>query len=162
MSQLLTPIETRTHAAQTEPALREDTRRVLVVVDDGCTAPGLCARVRVFTRETPIEAFVITPAHDTAATQWYVDEEAARADARRRLRICLNCLARDGIRANGDLSDPDPIQGIADALHQFPADEILFVTAPRRPSTWLYQSVIDRARHRFPQSIEHLVLPRSE
>ena len=162
MTELLTPTENRTHAAQTQPAPREDARRVLVVVDDVCTAPGVCAAVRVFVRETPIEAFVITPARDTAATQWYVDEEAARADARRRLRICLNCLAHDGIRADGDLSDPDPIQGIADALHQFPADEVLFVTAPQRPSTWLHQSVIDRARHRFPQPIEHLVLPRSE
>jgi hypothetical protein len=134
-------------------------RRVLVVVDAACTAPGLCPGVRAFSRDTPIEAFVITPAHDTAATQWYVDEDAGRADATHRLRTCMTCLARHGIRANGELSDPDPIQGIADALNQFPADEILFVTAPQRPSTWLHQNVIDRARHKFPQSIEHLVLP---
>lgn len=160
MTELLTPIETETRTKQTEPGLREQTlRRVLVVVDDACTAPGLCPSVRAFTRETPIEAFVITPAHDTPATQWYVDEDAARADATHRLRTCLACLARNGIRANGELSDPDPIEAIDDALHQFPADEIVFVSAPQRPSTWLHQNVIDRARHRFPQLIEHLVLP---
>lgn len=134
-------------------------RRVLVVVDDACTAPGLCPGVRALFRDTPIEAFVITPAHDRAATQWYVDEDAARADATHRLRTCLACLARHGIHADGELSDPDPIQGIADALQQFPADQILFVAAPQRPSKWLRQNVIDRARHKFPQPIEHLVLP---
>ena len=102
-------------------------RRVPIVADDACTTPELCASVRAFARGTPIEALVIAPAHGTAATQWYVDEDAARADATHRLRTCVSCLIRDGIRVSGELSDPDPIQAIADALDEFPADEILLV-----------------------------------
>jgi GABA permease len=134
-------------------------RRVLVVVDDACTAPELCASVRSFADGAPIEALVIAPAHGTTATQWYVDEDAARADATHRLRTCVGCLARDGICVSGELSDPDPIQAIRDALHDFPADEILLVTAPQRPSRWLHQNVIDRARGTFPQPITHVVMP---
>jgi GABA permease len=138
---------------------RTPSRRVLVVADDACTTPELCASLRAFAGDTPIEALVIAPAHGTTATQWYVDEDAARADATHRLRTCVNCLVRDGIRVSGELSVPDPIQAIADALHEFPADEILLVTAPQRPSRWLRQNVIDRARRAFLQPITHIVMP---
>jgi hypothetical protein len=130
-----------------------------VVVDDACTAPELCASVRAYADDAPIEALVIAPAHGTAATQWYADEDAARAVATRRLRTCVGCLAGDGIHVTGELSDPDAVQAIADALHEFPADEILLVTAPQRPSRWLRQNVVDRARQTFRQPIRHIVMP---
>lgn len=139
------------------PRTRAGPRRVLVVIDDACTAPELCASVREFARDLPIEAFVIAPAHGTTATQWYVDEDAARADATHRLRTWVNCLAREGLCVSGELSDPDPIQGIADALHEFPADEILLVSLPQRPSGWLRKNVIERARHTFRQPL--IVMP---
>jgi hypothetical protein len=137
----------------------KSSRRVLVVVDGACMAPDLCASVRAATGSQPIEALVIAPAHGSTATQWYVDEDAARADATHRLRACAACLTRDGIHTRVQLADPDPVGAIADALHDFPADEILLVTAPRRPSTWLHPSVIDRARRSFRQPIEHVVMP---
>ena len=134
-------------------------RRVLVVVDQPCTAPDLCASVRGYIGADRVDALVIAPAHGSPDTQWYVDEEAARADASHRLRACVACLAHDGIRARGHLSDPDPVQAIADALHEFPADEILIVGAPQRPSNWLRKNVVDRARRRFEQPIAHVVMP---
>ncbi len=134
-------------------------RRVLVVVDDACTMPELCASVRAHARGGSMETLVVAPARGTAATQWYVDEDAARAAAAHRLRTCLACLRRDGIDADGQLADPDPVQAIADALHAFPADEILLVTAPERPSRWLRQSIVDRARDAFGRPITHVVMP---
>lgn len=133
--------------------------RVLVVVDEPCPSPGLCASLRELAPREPIEALILAPAHGSAATQWYIDEDAARADATQRLRGCISCLARAGIPAEGRLADPDPISAIADALHDFPAREILMVTAPQRPSTWLHRSVIDRARRSFRQPVTHLVVP---
>jgi GABA permease len=160
VTELLTPTEKRKRVAQAETPLREQAlRRLLVVVDDACTAPELCTSVRAYAGDQPIEAVVLAPARGTAATQWYVDEDAARADATHRLRTCVACLARDGIRVTGELSDPDPVQAIADALHEFAADEILLVTAPQRPSRWLRQNVIDRARQAFRQPITHIVMP---
>lgn len=150
-------------ASATQPARKPRGRiascRVLLVVDDACTAPELCAGVRAFSGGASLDAFVIVPAHGTASTQWYVDEDAARAEATHRLRTCISCLGRAGIRVSGELSDPDPVQGIADALHDFQADEIVLVTAPRRPSRWLRQDDIDRARRSFRQPITHLFMP---
>jgi GABA permease len=134
-------------------------RRVLVVVDQPCTAPELCAGVRRHLGANRADALVIAPGHGSPDTQWYVDDDAARADASHRLRACVACLADDGIRASGQVSDPDPVQAIGDALHDFPADEILIVTAPQRPSNWLHRNVIDRARGRYEQPIAHVVMP---
>lgn len=136
------------------------TAHVLVVIDEPCRSSELCAAIRRRAARARIEALVIAPAHGSAHMQWYVDEDAARAEAARRLRECVACLAADGIRAEGRLADPDPVQAVADALDGYRADEILLVTAPQRPSTWLRPSVIDRVRESFSQPVEHLVVPR--
>jgi hypothetical protein len=164
MTALLTPTRTSKAAVQGEASAETSQtttshRRVLVVVDQPCTAPELCASVRGYVGADRVDALVIAPAHGSPDTQWYVDEDAARADATHRLRACVACLAGDGIRADGQLSDPDPVQAIADALHEFPADEILIVTAPQRPSNWLRQNVIDLARRRFEQPVAHVAMP---
>jgi menaquinone-dependent protoporphyrinogen oxidase len=132
-------------------------RRLLVLVDDACTFREVCTSVRAHRDGRPLDALIVAPAHASAATQWYVDEDAARAEATHRLRACVGCLARDGVRARALVGDPDPVQAIADALAEFPADEILMVSAPRRPSGWLGQEAIDRARRSFPQPITHYV-----
>lgn len=134
-------------------------RRLLVVVDETCTSPSLCANVRPHASGERLEVFVVSPAHGTAATEWYVDEDAARADATRRLRACIGCLRSQDIETCGELADPDPVRGIAAALRRFRADEILIITAPQRPSTWLQRGVVDRARRTFTQPIEHVVMP---
>jgi hypothetical protein len=146
-------------ATASTPRSRVASGRWLVVVDDACTAPEVCATVRAHADAPRIEALVLAPAHGTAATRWYVDEDAARAEATRRLRTCVACLTKDGFRVTGELSDPDPVQAIADALDEFPADEILLVTAPQRPSRRLRQNAIDRARRAFQQPITHVVMP---
>jgi hypothetical protein len=164
MTAQLTPTRTSKAAVQGEaPAETTRTttsrRRLLVVVDQPCTARELCASVRGYIGADRVDALVIAPTHGSPDTQWYVDDDAARADATHRLRACVACLADDGIRADGQLSDPDPVQAIADALYEFPADEILIVTAPQRPSNWLHQNVIDRARRSFDQPIAHVEMP---
>jgi GABA permease len=149
----------QTRHGQAPPSAATDARRVLIVIDEPCTSPELCVSVRTYADNRPLEALVIAPAHESTATQWYVDEDAARADATHRLRGCLACLARDGIRVQGQLADPDPVQAIGDALHEFLADEVLIVTPQQRPSRWLRQNVIDRARQTFRQPITHVVMP---
>ena len=145
-------------ARELRPTTPIEPRRILVAVDEACTSPSLCRNVRAHADGEPLEVFVISPAHGVA-TQWYVDEDAALADATGRLRACIECLRSQGIPAEGGLADPDPVQAIADALEVFPADRILIVTAPQRPSSWLRRSVVDRARQAFTQPIEHVVMP---
>ncbi|HEU5211414.1 MAG TPA: hypothetical protein VFU10_01455 [Gaiellaceae bacterium] len=69
---------------------------------------------------------------------------------------------RQGIRVEGRLGDPDPVQAIRDALQGFAADEIQIITAPQRPSTWFRRNVIDRTRRSFEQPIKHVVMPTTK
>ena len=144
------------------PRSPDSSRHVLVVVDEPCTSPELCASIRNNAGSSPTETLVIAPTHGSAATRWYVDEDAARADATHRLCACVACLRGDGIRAEGRLGDPDPVQAITDALQVFAADEIQIITAPQRRSTWLHQNVIDRARRSFEQPLKHVVMPTTQ
>ena len=132
--------------------------RVLVVIDEACPSHELCAAIRASAAREPVEALVIAPAHGSPTTQWYVDEDAARADATHRLRGCVACLAGDGIRTSARLADPDPVLAIRDALHDFAADEIHLVTAPQRPSGWLRPNVVERVRNSFRQPVKHVVV----
>jgi GABA permease len=160
MTNALTPTRAATATSLGQKPRRGPAeRRLLVVVDEPCTSPELCASIRAYAGGRPLEALVIAPAHDLPATQWYVDEEAARADATHRLRACVACLGQDGIRVRGELGDGDPVHAIGDALYEFPADEILLISASQRPSRWLRQNVIDRARDTFPQPVTHVVMP---
>lgn len=157
MTRVLTPATSKT---QSEPTAT--TRRVLVVVDDACTAPDLCTSVRVAAAGRPTEALVVAPAHGTSFAQWYVDEDAARAEATHRLRTCIRCLARDGIRVQGRLGDADPILAIADALHEFDAEEILLVTAARSPSRLFRSGVVAGVRRTFAQPVRVVAMPQAE
>ena len=156
----MTPVLTPTPTTTEPPGVARATRHVLVVIDDACTAPDLCAPVRTFAADQPIEALVIAPAHGGALAEWYVDEDAARAEATHRLRACLSCLAHDGIHVRGQLGDPDPVQAIADALYAFDADEILLVTAPAERSGWLRPSVVERVQRTFAHPVRHVAMPR--
>lgn len=152
MPHVLTPARKTTDPAPTATA----TLRVLIVVDDACTAPDVCASVHVLDTRLPIEAVVVAPARGDAFAQWYVDEDAARAEATHRLRRCLNCLAAEGIRVRGHLGDADPVSAIGDALHDFDADEILLVTTTEEPSRWLRPSVVERVRRTFARPVRHV------
>ena len=68
-------------------------------------------------------------------------------------------MLRDALPIVGDTLPRYARAPFGDALHDFPADEILIITAPHRPSTWLHQNAVDRARRSFQQPIEHLVIP---
>ena len=50
---------------------------------------------------------------------------------------------------------------ITDALHLFPADEIVISAGSERDSNWLAKNTVDRARRLFPHPIHHLVVERA-
>jgi len=131
-------------------------RRLLIVIDETCPSQSPSDTWRLHAEGERTEALVIAPGRGSTATQWYIDGAAARADATKRLRCCVACLASSGIRVTGRLVEPDPVHAIADALRDFHADEILLVTASHHPSIWLRPSVIDRVRRGFQQPVEHI------
>ena len=83
-----------------------------------------------------------------------------RARRRRRsgwTRASRGC-ASDGVQAQGEIGDGDPLQAIEDALRTFGADEIVISTHPEGRSNWLERNVVGAARERFDVPITHVVV----
>ena len=134
------------------------TRRVLLVANETADGAALDRRVRERLRSGPAEVLVVAPARNTRLRHWASDEDRARAEAETRLHRCLALLRGDGVDANGVVGDADPLQAIADALHGFPADELVIATHPPRRSHWLSRDVVARARRRFGLPVLHVAV----
>jgi GABA permease len=62
-----------------------------------------------------------------------------------------------GITLTAEAGDGDPLSAIADALAEFPADEILICTLPVERSHWLERDIIGRAKSSFPVPVAHII-----
>jgi nucleotide-binding universal stress UspA family protein len=94
------------------------------------------------------EVFVVAPALNSRLRHWLSDEDEARRLAGERVDATVERLERRGLHAHGQVGDADPLQAIADALPQFPADEIVIAGHPRR-SPNLADELASRASARF-------------
>ena len=133
------------------------TKRILVVANE--TAEGALLHETVRTRGNgSAEVHVVSPALNSRLRHWISDVDQARHAAEDRLANCLNRLRGAGLDARGSVGDSDPLQAIADALHFFPADEIVIATHPEERSNWLERDLVERARSRYALPIVHVVV----
>jgi hypothetical protein len=87
-----------------------------------------------------------------------VYEESRASAAERRLRRTLDLLHEAGIAARGKVVDPDPLQALRDALHEYSPDEVIISTHPSSRSGWLRRDLVQRARKITNVPIEHVVV----
>ena len=60
--------------------------------------------------------------------------------------MTLALLREAGIKADGEVMDPDPYSAVMDALGEQDYDEIVISTHPETRSGWLRQGLVDRVR----------------
>jgi hypothetical protein len=134
-----------------------DRRRVLVVANE--TVAGRALRGEIVRRaDEGANVLVVCPALNSPIRHWASDEDAARAEADRRLLDSLAALAAEGVHARGVVGDADPLQAMDDALRTFGADEIVISTHPPGRSNWLEKDIIARAGERYAVPIAHVVV----
>ena len=104
------------------------------------------------------QVLVVCPALNSQVRTWASDEDGARSAAQERLDASLARLRQDGVQAQGEVGDGDPLQAIEDALRTFGADEIVISTHPEGRSNWLERNVVGGARERFDLPITHVVV----
>jgi hypothetical protein len=140
------------------PRAQDDRQRILVVANETLRGEALRAEIAHRARGRESEVRVVCPALNTKIKYWVSDEDEARQQAQGRLDAVLAKLAREGVQAQGDIGDSDPVQAVEDALRLFPADEVIISTHPHGRSNWLEQDVVGRARERFRLPITHVVV----
>jgi hypothetical protein len=136
----------------------ENERRILVIANETVGGEELLAILRRKAEGAQSRVLVVTPALNSQVRTWASDEDGARAAAQSRLDASLAQLERDGIQAEGEVGDGDPVQAIEDALRTFGADEIVISTHPVGRSHWLERDVVGSARARFAVPITHVVV----
>ena len=148
-------------ARRTSVARRDgaNERRILVIANETVGGQELLAILRRKAAEgVPGRVLVVCPALNSPMRTWASDEDGARAAAQSRLDASLAQLASDGIQAEGEVGDGDPLQAIEDALRTFGADEIVISTHPEGRSHWLERDIVGAARERFAVPITHVVV----
>jgi len=146
--------------AKTLPVHRggPDERRVLVIANETVGGGPLRARIQELSEGFDTKVLVVTPALNSRVRTITSDVDPAREQAQQRLDASLARLREDGIDAQGEVGDGDPLQAIEDALRTFGADQIVISTHPEGRSNWLERGVVDKAKERFAVPITHVVV----
>ena len=140
------------------PPAAPDERRILVIANETVGGSELLAILRQKAEGVDERVHVVCPALNSQVRTWASDEDGARAAAQKRLDASLARLRQDGIQAQGEVGDGDPLQAIEDALRTFGPDEIVISTHPEGRSNWLERNVVGAARDRFDVPITHVVV----
>ena len=108
-------------------------RRLLIVaacpVEDPEAVARIAAEVSVGSGEDPPEVLVLAPARIGFLDRWASDLERARRGAQRNLVITVASLAKAGVAAEARVGDEDLVQAVEDAVGEYPATEVILVTA---------------------------------
>jgi hypothetical protein len=132
-------------------------RRILVIANRTCPCPTLAEAVARRASAAPIDVLIVAPALNSRLRHWLSDVDEALARAQERLDLAITALQRRGMVARGEIGDADPLLAIADALANFPAEEIMIATLPPGRSNWIERGLVEKATARFGIPITHLV-----
>jgi hypothetical protein len=84
-------------------------------------------------------------------------DEAVRESAQVRIDLALSTLADEGIKASGEVGDPDPFLATMDAIAEHRPDEVIVSTHPATHSGWLRRDLIERIHNASGLPVEHIV-----
>lgn len=142
----------------------EDGRhRVLVIANQAVSSRVLLAEIQSRCEGDRGEVLIVAPALTASrAAIWASDVDPSIEDARRRLELSLRAAAEIGLRAHGQVGDPDPSVALEDALRSFAADEIVIWTHTPDRSPWLEHGVVQRAREEVDLPLTHVVIDPGE
>jgi hypothetical protein len=96
------------------------------------------------------EIRVVTPAlNDSRLAFWVSDPDEAIAQAESAAQASVSRLRAEGIEAEGETGESDPVLALEDALATFPADRVVIFRHPAGEEAYLEDDVIDEARQRL-------------
>jgi hypothetical protein len=84
-------------------------------------------------------------------------DEAVRESAQIRVDLALTRAAQEGMRASGEVGDPDPFLATMDAIALRRPDEVIVSTHPATQSGWLRRDLIERIHNASGLPVEHVV-----
>jgi hypothetical protein len=131
-------------------------KTVLVVANETLGGRKLINAVRERSEEGEARFVLCVPqSRPRAGLVIYADSVFDAAQAR--VDLALQFLHTEGIKAVGEVGDPDPYTATMDAVHEYSPDEIIISTYPETRSGWLRRDLIERVRQASGLAVEHIV-----
>ena len=137
-------------------------RRYLIVAHRTLGGDHLMDHVRSLREEGPCRFLLLVPVEHPSDHTW--NEGEVNAAARRRLQEGLDRFHEQGIIADGEIGDANPVYAVSTVLRREGPGAfwgIILSTLPPGPSRWLHWDVPSRMHREHPEvPITHLVADR--
>jgi len=130
---------------------------VLVVANDTHGGRSLIEAIKARAAAGDAQFVVIAP-QNKPQSGMVIYDEAVRDAARHRVEATLAALRELGIKAQGDVMDPDPFNATLDAVREYEIDEIIISTHPESRSGWLRRDLIERIQEGTGLPVQHVVV----
>jgi GABA permease len=137
--------------------MNTSSHHLLVIANLTATNEALVVELRRRQHAGPVVVHLVVAALNTRARHWLSDIDDATRAAHARVDEALSVMRDAGITLTAEAGDGDPLSATADALAEFPADEILICTLPVERSHWLERDIIGRAKSSFPVPVAHII-----
>jgi len=132
-------------------------REVLVIANRTLGGEKLLETVRARAAEAETAFRLVVPQTKPAAGLVIYDE-AVRESAQVRVDLAMSLLASEGIKASGEVGDPDPFMAAMDAIAARRPEEVIVSTHPVTQSGWLRRDLIERIERASGLPVEHIVV----
>jgi hypothetical protein len=131
------------------------TKTVLVVANETLSGRALIDAVR--DRADADVRFVLCVPQNRPRSGRVIYDDAVFDAAQVRVDLALEVIRTMGVRAIGEVGDPDPFSATLDAVREYGAQEIIVSTYPESRSGWLRRDLIERVREATGLPVTHIV-----
>jgi hypothetical protein len=140
-------------------------RRVVAVIADPISGSEAIEQLRSAAGGEEVDLLLIAaPVEANPLRHTLGDIDGPKREASKRLQASLESLREAGLKARGEVGDPDPIQAAQDALLEAPADEVVIFEREASESRWFEGDLTERAEEAIepPLRIVRLASPAAE
>jgi hypothetical protein len=130
-------------------------RTILVIANETLGGRELLDAVRE--RADDDTRFVLCVPQTKPSAGLVIYAEAVADAAQVRVDLAVEVIRDMGIRAIGEVGDPDPFSATMDAVGEYRPGEIIISTYPATRSGWLRRDLIDRVREATGVPVTHVV-----
>lgn len=131
------------------------TKTVLVVANETIGGRELLEAVRE--RASDDVRFVLCVPQNKPRAGLVIYDDAVFQAAQVRVDLALEVVRSMGIRAIGEVGDPEPFTATLDAVHEYRPQEIIISTYPATRSGWLRRDLIERVTDATGLPVTHVV-----
>ena len=130
-------------------------RTILVVANETLGGRELLNAVRA--RADSDVRFILCVPQNRPRAGLVIYDDAVFDAAQVRLDLALEVIRDEGVRAIGEVGDPDPFTATIDAVREYRPEEIIISTYPETRSGWMRRDLIERVREATGLPVTHVV-----